>query len=161
MALGFALVVLLTLVGLAALGLLGNPGVAEIQEAEDTEVAADSAPSVAERAAAAILAYDHKTLDADKDAAARFMTESFAEEYATTFDKTVRPAARTYRATVTADVKDFSPIRASEDRVLVLIFVDQTTRSTAHERPQLALNRVEFEMVLSEGDWLVNDISSY
>jgi Mce-associated membrane protein len=160
-ALAIALVVLLTLVVLGALGLLGNTGIGEVQEAEDAEIAAESAPSVAERAAAAILAYDHKALDDNRDQAAKFMTSSFAEEYATTFDKTVKPAARTYKAQVTADVRGSSVVRASDDRVLVLLFIDQTTRSTAHQQPQVALNRVQFEMVESDGEWLVDDISSF
>jgi Mce-associated membrane protein len=152
---------MLTLIVLVALGQLGNPGVPEVREAEDTRVAAESAPSVAERAAEAILAYSHRTLDADQDAAQRFMTSSFAEKYAKTFDDTVEPTARTYRAQVTAEVQGSSVVRASPERVRVLLFVDQTTRSTAHERPQVALNRVEFDMVLDDGDWLVDDISSY
>lgn len=160
-ALVVALALLLTLVVLAALGMLGNTGVREIQDAEDSQVAAETAPSVAERAAEAILAYDHRSLDADQDTAERFMTSSFAEEYAKTFDDSVEPTARTYRAQVTAEVKGSSVIRASDDRVRVLLFVDQTTQSTAHQQPQVALNRVQFDMVLVEGDWLVDDISSY
>lgn len=160
-ALAVALTIMLTLVVLGAFGLLGNTGVTGVQRAEDTQVAAESAPSVAERAASAILAYSHQSLDADQDAAERFMTPSFAEEYSETFEKSVKPAARTYRAQVSAEVKGASVVRASEDRVRVLLFVDQTTQSTAHERPQVALNRVEFEMVLQDGDWLVDDISSF
>ena len=161
MALAVALTIVTTLVVLAALGLLGNTGVTDVQEAENTQVAAETAPSVAERAASAILAYDHRRLDQDQDAAERFMTSEFAEEYATTFDKTVQPAARTYRATVTAEVQGSSVVRASEDRVKVLLFVDQTTQSTAHDAPQVALNRVEFDMVQRDGEWLVDGISSY
>jgi Mce-associated membrane protein len=160
-ALALALTIMVTLVALGAFGLLGNTGVPDVQRAEDTQVAAESAPSVAERAAEAILAYDHGNIDADQDSAQRFMTSSFAEEYATTFEQTVKPAARTYRAQVEAEVHGSSVVRAAQDRVRVLLFVDQTTRSTAHERPQVALNRVEFDMVLRDGEWLVDDISSY
>ena len=152
---------MLTLLVLGAFGLLGNTGIPGVQEAEDTQVAAETAPSVAERAAGAILAYDHRNLDTNQDAAERFMTSSFAEEYSTTFDKTVKPAARTYQAQVTADVKGSSVVRASEDSVKVLLFVDQTTQSTAHDRPQVALNRVEFDMVKRDGEWLVDGITSY
>ena len=160
-ALSVALVVMVTLVVLGALGLLGNTGVQEVQDAEDAQVAAETAPSVAERAAEAILAYDHQNLDGNKESAQQFMTSSFAEEYATTFERTVKPAARTYRARVSVDVKGSSVVRASEDSVKVLLFVDQTTQSTAHDRPQVALNRVEFDMVQRDGDWLVDGISSY
>ena len=144
-----------------ALGLPEPPDLGDVREAEQAQAASESAPSIAERAAEAILAYNHRTLDGDRDAAQRFMTSSFAEKYADTFDKTVAPPARTYRAQVTAEVKGSSVVRASSDRVRVLLFIDQTTRSTAHSQPQVALNRVEFDMVRTDGEWLVNDISSY
>jgi Mce-associated membrane protein len=160
-AIAVALTVMLAVVALGALGMLGNTGVQEVQDDEDAQVAAETAPSVAERAAEAILAYDHTNLEGGKEGAQEFMTSSFAEEYATTFERTVKPAARTYRATVSVEVKGSSVVRASDDRVKVLLFVDQTTQSTAHDRPQVALNRVELDMVRTDGEWLVDDISSY
>ncbi len=161
MALGLALLILVVLTVLGGFGRLGNTGFPELREADDAQVAAESAPSVAERAAEAILAYDHRSLDADQDAATRFMTDGFAEEYTTTFEKTVRPGAQRFKARVTAEVQGASVVRASADRVRVLLFVDQTTTSTARPRPQLALNRVEFLMEQQDGDWKVAEISSY
>ena len=159
--LGVTLVVMLTLIGLGAFGMLGNTGVQDVQEADEAVVAAESAPSVAERAAEAVLAYDYRSLDADQEAATKFMTGDFAEEYSTTFERTVASAARTYRAQVTAQVRSSSVIRAGADEVKVLLFVDQTTRSTAHRRPQVQLNRVEFVMVQQDGEWLVDEFSAY
>jgi hypothetical protein len=43
----------------------------------------------------------------------------------------------------------------------VLLFVDQTTVSSANETPQQALNRVEMIMVREGDRWLVDDITSY
>jgi hypothetical protein len=44
----------------------------------------------------------------------------------------------------------------------VLLYVNQTTRSTANGgEPQVALNRVQLSMVRSGGTWLVDDITSY
>ena len=87
------LVALLTLTGLGLAGLLGNRGLPEIREAARVQDAEETAPSVAERAAEAILAYDHRSLDADRDAAERFMTSGFAEKYSDSFTKVVAPAA--------------------------------------------------------------------
>jgi Mce-associated membrane protein len=51
---------------------------------------------------------------------------------------------------------------ADADRVNVLLYVNQTTRSTANGgEPQVALNRVQLSMVKQGGTWLVNDITSY
>jgi Mce-associated membrane protein len=158
--------VLLTILGLTylVLAFVGVPRMTDYQdvrEAEQARVAAESAPSIAERAAEAILAYDHRRIDADQEAAARFMTSSFAEEYATTFERAVKPAARNYRARVTVAVQGSSVIRASSQEVKVLLFLDQTTQSTAHQQPQVALNRVQFVMVPEGGTWKVDEISSF
>lgn len=151
----------LTLTGLGLAGMLGNRGLPEIREAEQVQEAEETAPSVAERAAAAILAYDHRSLEADQDAAQRFMTPAFAEKYADSFTKAVAPAARTYKAQVTAEVLGSSVVRATPERVRVLVFVNQTTVATNKENPQEALNRVEFDLVLRGGSWLVDNITSY
>jgi Mce-associated membrane protein len=155
------LVALLVVTGLGLAGLLGNRGLVEIREASDVRDAEQTAPSVAERATEGILAYDYKTLDVDQDAAERFMTPAFAKKYAASFTKAVAPAARTYKAQVTAKVLGTSVVRATQDRVRVLVFVDQTTVATNKKNPQVALNRVELDMVLRGGSWLVDDITSY
>ena len=155
------LALLLLLAGLTALGVLGTDSVQELNEADAVEQSTRTAPAAAEAAATAILAYDFRTLDADQDTAARFMTKEFAAEYAETFEKVVRPAAEETRAKVTASVLATSVIRATDDTALVLLFVDQATTSTANERPQIALNRVEMSMVRDGDDWRVADISSF
>jgi Mce-associated membrane protein len=159
--LSVALVVVLALVGLGLAGLLGNRGIPQIREANQVADAQRTAPSVAERAAEAILAYDYKTLDADQDAAERFMTPAFVKKYSDSFTKAVAPAARTFKAQVTTEVLASSVVRATPDHVRVLVFVDQTTVATNKKNPQVALNRVELSMVLRGGSWLVDDIGSY
>ena len=159
--LSVVLALLLVLTGLAAWGLLGTDGVQDINEADAVDRSMRTAPAAAEAAAAAILAYNHETLDADQDSATRFMTEEFAAEYSDTFEKVVRPAAEANNAKVTATVNASSVIRATEDTARVLLFVDQSTTSTANDGPQIALNRVVMSMVREDGSWLVEDISSY
>lgn len=146
---------------LLALGLLGNRGIDEVREAGTTDDAGLAASASAERAATAILAYDYNSLDSDQATAQRFMTPTFSAKYAKTFEKVVKPAAADAKAKVTAEVKGSSVVRAAPDRVRVLLFVDQTTVSTANEGPQRALNRVELDMVQRAGSWFVDDITSY
>lgn len=155
------LVVVLTLGGVMAVAGVITSSVGDRREAEAAARAAETAPATAERAAEAILAYDHQTLDADQDAATRFMTDDFAEQYSETFEKVVKPTAEEGRATVVAAVKGSATVRASSDRVRVLLFVDQTTVSRANEDPQVALNRVQMIMVRDGDSWLVDDITSY
>jgi Mce-associated membrane protein len=152
-------VVLLAVV--AFLGLL-HWDVRAVREQAAVDEASRTAPAAAERAAAAILAYDYRTLGADEKGAERYLTPSYRRQYARTFDRLVRPHAPTLRARVTARVKASGVSHADPHRVNVLLYVNQTTTSTANGgEPQLALNRVQLSMVQAGGRWLVDDITSY
>lgn len=138
----------------------------EYQRASAYEDALDQAPSSAERAAEAILSYDHESLDSDRDAASRFLTPDYSDEYGKTFDALVRDNATKTRAKVAAEVLASSSMLQSgdesPDRIPVLLFVNQTTVSTANSgEPTLALNRVRLDMVNVDGSWLVDHITSY
>jgi hypothetical protein len=163
-ALGSALVLLLVVAGAAALGWLswaGVDGVDDVRSADRVATASTSAAAAAERAAAAILVYDHRRLEEDRDQAAEFMTDDMAAKYTETFDSVVAPAAEQTKAQVTVEVQGSAVVRASEDRARVVLFVDQSTTSTATTTPKLALNRVEMVMVREDGSWLVDEITSY
>lgn len=138
----------------------------EYQSARAYEEALDQAPSAAERAAEAILSYDYESLDSDRDAATRFLTSDYSDDYGKTFDSLVRENATQTRAKVEAEVLASSSMLQSgdesSDRVPVLLFVNQTTLSTANSgEPTVALNRVRLDMVNVDGTWLVDNITSY
>ena len=159
--LSVVLVIMLAVAALTAFGLVGNTSLSELRQEKAELEAGRSASATAERAAAAVLAYDHRSLETGKENAVRFLADDFAEEYTSTFDKVVAPAARDTKATVTADVRASAVVRASEDEVRVLLFIDQTTQSTANPDAQLSLNRVEMVMVREGESWLVEEITSY
>lgn len=167
-----SLVLLLVLGVLAAAAVaagayFGSRGWAAVQEdrqAERYQEALDRAPAAAETAAAAVLSYDYRSLEADRDAAARFLTEEYREEYVRTFDELVLDNARETKATVEAQVLASAVMnsdRSDPTSVPVLLFVDQTTTSAASPEPSVALNRVRFDMVEVDGTWLVDGITSY
>ncbi|QNN51369.1 J domain-containing protein [Nocardioides mesophilus] len=153
------------LVALAAGPFIPGMGLAATRQvvAQDgLDEARRAAPAAAERAAEAILAYDYRSLEADRDAAADFMTDDYRKDYLDTFDSTVIEGAEKLKAKVTAQVRASGVSLATEDRVQVLLFVDQVTTSTANDEPQTALNRVMFTMQKArDGSWLVDDITSY
>jgi Mce-associated membrane protein len=133
-----------------------------VRDQDAVDQATRNAPAAAERASAAILSYDYESLDADEKAAERYMTPKYKKEYADTFTRLVRPNAAKVKAKVAAEVKASGVAHADADRVNVLLYVNQTTTSTANGgEPQVALNRVQLSMVLRDGKWLVNDITSY
>lgn len=149
---------------LAAGPVIPGVGVSAVKQNAEHDAVTDAtrtAPAAAERAAAAILAYDHKTLEADRDNAARFMTDSYRKEYLKTFGLVLDNAPK-MEAVVEANVRASGVTHADPDRVGVLLFVNQTTTSKANNgEPQTALNRVVMTMQKSGDSWLVDDITSY
>jgi Mce-associated membrane protein len=155
------LVVLLTYTGLMLLGLLGTEGVADLDRTEAEASAGRAAQSSAERAAEAVLAYDFRSLEEDRDAATRFMTKEYAADYVGTFDTAVVEVATEAKAQVTVEVQGSAVMTAGVDRARILLFVDQATVSRDSAEPRLALNRVEFQMVKQGDSWVVDDILSF
>ncbi|HEX2550978.1 MAG TPA: hypothetical protein VHK64_05235 [Nocardioidaceae bacterium] len=156
--------------GVVALVLVVTAGVlglftwswSDVRTQDAVDQASRTAPAAAERASAAILSYGYSSLDADEKAAERYMTPGYRKKYADTFDRLVKPNATKLKAKVEAEVRASGVAHADADRVNVLLYVNQTTRSTANGgEPQVALNRVQLSMVRSGGTWLVDDITSY
>jgi Mce-associated membrane protein len=94
-----------------------------------------------------VLSYDHAELDDDFRSALAVSTGEFAEEYRRTSDEVVRPLASKTQATVVARVVDAGVVEASADRVVVLVFVNQTTTSNRLDGPKTDLTRVRMTMV--------------
>jgi Mce-associated membrane protein len=133
----------------------------QAQQQDEVDRAMRTAPAAAERAAAAVLTYDYRTLEADRDAAAALMTPEYREQYLKTFEL-VMDAAPARKARVEADVRASGVSLPGDDRVEVLLFVNQTTVSTASSgEPQIALNRVVFTMERDGEAWRVDGITSY
>ena len=124
------------------------------------EQAREEARAAAEAAAVTLLSYDHRRLDRDFAAARKLLTGGFADDYAQTTEEVVRPTALEVEAVVTAEVAASSVVRASENRVVVLLFVDQTTTSTRVEGPQVDLNRVRMTLTRTNGRWLVSGVDA-
>lgn len=164
---------LLVLAVLAVLGVLAALAVGlaayfwtQASEAEAVARAQVRAPAAAERAAQAVLSYDHESLEADKEKAARFLTDGYRSDYVDTFESLVAPNAEEVRAKVEAGVVASSVMLPGQDtgpqHQRVLLFVDQTTTSTATGgEPSTALNRVVLDMVEVDDTWLVDGITSY
>jgi Mce-associated membrane protein len=57
-------------------------------------------------------------------------------------------------------VASSSGVRAEENRVVVLLFVDQTTTSTRLDGPKVDLNRVRLTMTRTGGEWLVSEVDA-
>ncbi|MFF9819172.1 hypothetical protein [Streptomyces sp. NPDC014006] len=158
------LVCLLLVAGLAAVAVQGW----RYREGTRAEQARTEALTAAQRAAPVVLSYDYRHLDRDFAAARARLTGSFREQYAKTTASLVGPTARKYHGVVTATVAHpadggapaASVVRASPDRVVVLLFVNQVTQSTQVSGSRLDLNRVRMTMTRTSGGWKVSGVDA-
>jgi Mce-associated membrane protein len=151
-----AIVLGVTVVLVATAVLLGY----RVRQDARAEDARSAALAAGQASAADILSYDHRTLDRDFARARDAITGSFADDYAATTEKVVRPSAEKYKASVKAEVAAASVVSASADRATILLFVNQTTTSTRLDAPKVDLNRVRMDLVSVGGEWKVSDIDA-
>lgn len=151
-----AALLVVVLVALAALATVA----ARVRGDARVEAARDEAVAAAQEHAVDILSYDYRHLDADFATARKALTGSFARDYRATTTKVVRPGAVQYQAVVKAEVAASSVVSASRDRVVVLLFVNQTTTSTRLSGPKVDLNRVRFTLDRVSGTWLVSNVEA-
>ncbi|MFE7773263.1 hypothetical protein ACFU5O_05080 [Streptomyces sp. NPDC057445] len=154
-----ALLAVLALSGLVGAVVLGL----DHQHGRQAEQARHQALAAAREAAPVVLSYDYRHLDRDFAAARGHLTGSFRDEYLRTTKAVVAPTARKYQGVVKATVVTppgggapaASVVSASPDKAVVLLFVNQVTRSTQVEGPRVDLNRVRMTLEPTSGGWKV------
>ncbi len=139
-----------------AVGVLGWFSWQQAQTDEARSAALAAARSHAQR----ILSYDYRRIDADAAAAKRVTTGSFRAEYTKTVTTVVKPTAIQYKAVVSAQVRAASVRSVSPDKVVVLLFVNQTTTSTRITGPKVDQSRVRMTLAKRGDDWFVSEIDA-
>jgi Mce-associated membrane protein len=119
--------------------------------------AARDAQVAAERAVVPVLSYDYEHLEADQKAAQALMTGKYREEYDKLFTVLEENAPQT-QTKVSASVIASGIVRASDDRVQVLVFVDRPTTNKLSAEPVVYKDQVTLSMQLVDGEWLVDDL---
>jgi len=119
--------------------------------------AARAAQVAAERAVVPVLSYDYESLEADQREAQALMTGSYREEYDKLFTVLEDNAPQT-QTKVSASVVASGVVRASADRVQVLVFVDRPTTNKLNAEPVVYKDQVTVSMQRVDGDWLVDDL---
>ena len=157
-----AVLTLLTVGALVATIVLG------LQVREDARVAdaRDEAPSAAERAAKAMLTYDYRHLEADRNRAAVYLSDDFRPKYLENFkqlekqkDGTPGMAVQS-KTVVTSSVLGSGVMDAAENEVHVLVYVNQVSKKPGAD-PQIFQNRVSMTMEKHGNQWLVDGLKSY
>ncbi|MCD6639582.1 MAG: hypothetical protein LT071_06675 [Nocardioides sp.] len=145
--LGLAVLLVLLLGATAALRFLGG---------NDAE-AARAAQVAAEEAVVPVLSYDHADLEASQREAQAHLTGKYREEYDKLFAVIEENAPET-QTTVDVEVLSSGIVRATRDRVHVLVFVDRPTTNKLSTEPVVYKDQVTLSMQLVDGEWLVDDM---
>jgi Mce-associated membrane protein len=127
------------------------------EDAGAGSAAARDAQVAAERAVVPVLSYDYEHLEEGQKAAQALMTGKYREEYDKLFTVLEDNAPQT-QTKVTADVIASGIVRASDDRVQVLVFVDRPTTNKLSAEPVVYKDQVTLSMQLVDGEWLVDDL---
>ncbi|MET7688349.1 hypothetical protein ABZT06_10270 [Streptomyces sp. NPDC005483] len=158
-----AVLCVLLAAGLVAVGLLGW----RYREDVRAEQARVQALTAARQAAPVVLSYDYRHLDRDFAAARARLTGHFRDTYRKTTTTVVGPTARKYHGVVKATVAQptggspaASVVSSSADRAVILLFVNQVTKSTQVSGSRVDLNRVRMTLTRTADGWKVSAIDA-
>ncbi|WP_053751301.1 hypothetical protein [Streptomyces sp. MMG1533] len=155
------LVLVAALVAVAVLGW-------QYREGRQADRARGQALTAARKAAPVVLSYDYRHLDRDFARARTHLTGDFRDEYRKTTRTVVAPAARKYhgvvKATVVAPASGGPPaasvVSSSPEKVIVLLFVNQVTKSTQVTGSRVDLNRVRMTLTRTSKGWKVSAVDA-
>ncbi|MGW4454546.1 hypothetical protein, partial [Streptomyces sp. NPDC004599] len=140
----------------------------QYRQGRQTEKAGGEAVAAALKAAPVVLSYDYRHLDRDFSQARGLLTGHFRDQYGKTTKAVVAPTATKYHGVVKATVATpadggapaASVVSAAPDRAVVLLFVNQVTRSTQVPQPRLDLNRVRMTLTRTADGWKVSGVDA-
>jgi Mce-associated membrane protein len=125
-----------------------------------TESARTAGLEASRDAARTLLSYDYRTLDKDFAAGKAVTTGAFQKQYADTTAKVVAPVAKDKKAVVKAEVVTAGVVRASANRVVTIVYVNQVTTTSLAAGPKVDLSRVRMTLVRVDGHWRVSKVDA-
>ena len=117
------------------------------------------AESAAEQAIVPVLSYDYRHLDEDARTARGYLTSGYQGDYDQLFSVIEQNAPET-KTVVRTEVVASSIVRTAPGRVDVLMFVNRPTTNKQQTDPVVYRDQVTVSMVLTSGEWLVDDLST-
>lgn len=118
------------------------------------------ARSTAEKSVAALLSYQHGTVEQDAGRRAGMLTGKFRDEYANLLRTVIVPESQTRQVTTSTSVAHSSVIRNDgPDRVWVLMFLNQSTTAAGQPEPVFNGSRVRVGMERLPDRWAVSEIT--
>ncbi|MBP2364806.1 hypothetical protein [Pseudonocardia parietis] len=119
------------------------------------------AVDAAARTTTALLSYDPQSVDGVVERVGGELTPEFRADYGVLISQVVAPATAEQQVTTEAQVVGSAlvPEESRGDRVVALLFVNQTTRAAEDGAPRVAGSRVEVTMNNVDSRWLVAGIT--
>lgn len=127
------------------------------QHQRDVDSARDSAVKAAKEFAVDFGSYDYRHLETDFREVASRMTPDFARSYLDSSGR-LEPTFEQYKTQVTAQIQAYGVTSVSTSRATVVIFLDQTVRTSQSSTPRIDRNRLELHLVHQDGKWLVTEL---
>lgn len=161
-----AVLTVLAVASLVVAGILGARLQNSVNTRQDDASSSAEAAAVAERALTAVLSYDYRHMEADRDRSAKFLTPAYKKKFLETFKLLVEGpngtpgGAEKTKTVVTANVLGTAVQDAEPSKVRVLVFVNQAAVKGSGT-PSIFQNRVVATMVRSGDKWLVDNVKSY
>ena len=145
----------LVLAAAVAVALIGWQAI----QADNTERTVAEALDAARTSTGQVLSYDSKTIDADLARSRALLSGTFAAQFEQRVNEVIMPAIRQQDITTKAEVVRSALIDARPDQVEALLFVDQTTNTSAHPEPKRTPVQVRVTMTRNvDGRWLISDL---
>ncbi|MGW5375689.1 hypothetical protein ACWESM_09620 [Nocardia sp. NPDC003999] len=129
----------------------------QLKKERDVDAAADAALAAARSYAVTLTSVDSGTLDRDFAAVLDGSTGEFRDMY-TRSSGQLRQLLLDNKATGKGTVLDAAVKSATETKVEVLLFIDQTVTNTASADPRVDRSRVAMTMELVDGRWLASRV---
>ncbi|MFL6090120.1 MAG: hypothetical protein ACJ71Z_08275 [Aeromicrobium sp.] len=105
-----------------------------------------------------ILSYRHATVIGELRTERKLVTGEFGVAYPKLVRRTIGPAAAEAKIDTQATVSAHGVVSGSTDKVVVLLFVDVTSKSPRLRSPHLAGSRIEVTMKKVGGSWRIADL---
>jgi Mce-associated membrane protein len=145
----------LVLAAAVGVGLLGW----QAMRAADAERAAAEALDAARTSTGQALSFDSKTIDADLARSRAVVSGAFAAQFEQRVNEVIMPAVRQQAVTTKAEVVRAALIGVRPGQVDALLFVDQTTTTSARPQPQRTPVQIRVTMTRTDdGRWLLSDL---
>lgn len=150
------LVMLPALVMLLTLGVAYLKWVSTMQD--ETRTARIQSVQAATDSTIKILSYNPETVEHDLEAAKSRLTGSFRDSYTDLTHNVVIPGAKQKKISAIATVPAAASVSASPNRVVVMVFVNQTI-VVGNDAPSNTASTVRVTMERRDNRWLISDFS--